>query len=67
MTAAAADFTLWCYLEGHARTFKVIIPSSKDIYDLKKEIHKEIPNLLSGWDAKNLTLVKVCYTIMISV
>ena len=60
----AAKFTLRCYLKGHADTFKVIIPSSKDIGDLKERIHKKIQNPSSGCCAMDITLTKVCYIII---
>ena len=60
MTAAAADFTLRCYFKGDADTFKVIIPSFKDIGDLKEQVYTKILNPSSGYHAKDLILIKVC-------
>jgi hypothetical protein len=58
----APPLMLWCFLEGQSTPFKVGIPASADIGDLKKAIKAEKENDLKPYDADTLIIFKVSHS-----
>jgi len=55
------ELKLWCYVAGKTDYFRVSIPISQSIYELKEIIYTESDRSFTGYDAPDLVLTKVRY------
>ena len=55
-------YTLWCHIEGDNADFYVTVSSTISVGTLRRMIKEERRELLQGFDAASLTLIKVRYS-----
>ena len=55
----ADTLTLWCFLQGDFKPFKIKISGQEDIDELNTAIHAKRSNTLQGISAASLILYKV--------
>ena len=58
---ATDTYTLWCLIDGDKSVFTVEVPIDGLIDKLKVNIKERRSRYLEKFDAKDLTLWKVCY------